>query len=154
MAIEIERDFTVEQPVDEVWAFLVDPERVVECLPGAELKEKVDERTYEGEMGVKLGPIGVTFSGRIHFDKLDEENHEVEMSGDAKDAKGSGSVKMRMHSTLTPLDDGGTRVEVEQSVNLSGRLASFGRGGIVQNVADYMFGRFTDCVKKTLADGR
>lgn len=151
MAIEIQRDFTVEQPVDEVWAFLVDPERVVECLPGAELKEKVDERTYEGEMGVKLGPIGVTFSGRIHFDTLDEENHVVEMSGDAKDEKGSGSVKMRMHSELTPQEDGGTRVEVEQSVNLSGRLASFGRGGIVQNVADYMFGRFTDCVKKTLA---
>ena len=152
MAIEIQRDFTVEQPVDEVWAFLVDPERVVECLPGAELKGRVDERTYEGEMGVKLGPIGVTFSGRIHFDTLDEASHEVEMSGSAKDEKGSGSVKMRMHSRLTPQDGGGTRVEVEQSVNLSGRLASFGRGGIVQNVADYMFGRFTDCVKKKLSE--
>lgn len=153
MAITIEKAFDVEQPVEEVWAFLVDPERVVECLPGAEVEERVDDRTYRGTMGVKLGPISVTFRGTIHFDRLDEELHEVEMSGDAKDAKGSGSVKMEMHSRLTSRDGGGTHVEVSQSVNLSGKIASFGRGGIVKNVADFMFGRFTKCVQKRLAGG-
>lgn len=153
MAVEIEKTFDVEQEPREVWAFLVDPERVVECLPGAEVKEKVDDRTYEGEMGIRLGPVGVTFRGTIHFDRLDEEALEVEMSGEAKDARGSGGVKMRMQSRLEPLEEGGTRVEVSQSVSLSGRLASFGRGGIVQNVADMMFGRFTRCVEKQLAGG-
>lgn len=153
MAITIEKTFDVEQPPEEVWAFLVDPERVVDCLPGARLLEEVDERTYRGEMGMKLGPIGVTFSGTIRFDRLDEEAREVEMSGEGEDEKGSGSVKMHMESRLEPLDEGGTRVSVSQSINLSGRLASFGRGGIVQNVADFMFGRFTSCVTKKLAEG-
>jgi len=153
MAITIEKTFDVEQPPEEVWAFLIDPERVVDCLPGAKVLEEVDERTYRGEMAMKLGPIGVTFTGTMRFDRLDEEAREVEMSGQGKDEKGSGSVKMHMESRLEPLDGGGTRVSVQQSVSLSGRLASFGRGGIVQNVADFMFGRFTSCVTKKLAGG-
>lgn len=72
------------------------------------------------------------------------------MHGEGKDARGSGSVKMEMHSKLTALEGGGTHVDVSQTVNLAGRLASFGRGGIIQNVADFMFGRFTDCVKGKL----
>lgn len=152
MAIEIEKEFEVEQPPEEVWDFLVDPERVVECLPGAKLVRVVDERTYEGEMGVKLGPIGVTFHGTTHFETLDRENLTVEMTGEGKDKRGSGSVRMSMRSKLTPRDGGGTHVFVTQSVSLSGKIASFGRGGVIKGVADFMFGRFTSCVQKKLAE--
>ncbi len=150
MAIEIQKSFEINRPVEEVWAFLTTPERVVECLPAAKLTERVDDRNFRGEMGLRLGPIGVTFQGTIHYDSLDVENHEVSMHGEGKDARGSGSVKMQMHSSLTSLEGGGTHVDVSQSVSLAGRLASFGRGGIIQNVADFMFGRFTDCMTQKL----
>ncbi|UCG74787.1 MAG: SRPBCC family protein [Gemmatimonadota bacterium] len=150
MAIEIQKSFEINRPVEDVWEFLTTPERVVECLPAAQLTERVDDRNFRGEMGVRLGPIGVTFQGTIQFVTLDVENHEVTMHGEGKDARGSGSVKMEMHSKLTALEGGGTHVDVSQTVNLAGRLASFGRGGIIQNVADFMFGRFTDCVKGKL----
>lgn len=153
MAIEIAKEFEVDQSPEEVWDFLVDPHRVVECLPGAKIVEQVDERTYEGEMGLELGPMGVTFRGRIHFDRMDEEDLEVEMSGSGEDAKGTGGVSMSMQSRLERREDGGTRVAVRQNVDLSGRLASFGRGGIVKSVADMMFGRFTRCVAEKLAGG-
>lgn len=150
MAIEIQKSFEINRPVEEVWEFLITPERVVECLPAAKLTERVDDRNFRGEMGLRLGPIGVTFQGTIHYDNLDVENHEVSMHGEGKDARGSGSVKMQMHSSLMSLEGGGTHVDVSQSVSLAGRLASFGRGGIIQNVADFMFGRFTDCMKGKL----
>ena len=150
MAIEIQKSFEINRPVEEVWAFLTTPERVVECLPAAKLTERVDDHNFRGEMGLRLGPIGVTFQGTIHYDSLDVENHEVSMHGEGKDARGSGSVKMQMHSSLTSLEGGGTHVDVSQSVSLAGRLASFGRGGIIQNVADFMFGRFTDCMTQKL----
>lgn len=153
MAIEIDKEFEVDQSPEEVWDFLVTPERVVECLPGAKIVKAIDERTYEGEMGVKLGPIGATFHGTIHFDELDQENLRVRMSGQGKDRKGTGSVRMTMNSSLEPRDGGGTRVSVSQTVNLSGKLASFGRGGVIQSVADFMFGRFTSCVAKKLGEG-
>lgn len=154
MAIQIDKQFEVDQSPEKVWDFLVTPERVIECLPGAEIVKQVDEQTYEGEIGVKLGPIGATFEGTIHFDELDEESLRVQMSGQGKDKRGTGSVKMSMRSVLEPRDDGGTRVSVSQTVNLSGKLASFGRGGVIQSVADFLFGRFTSCVQKKLASGR
>lgn len=153
MAITIQKAFEVDKAPEDVWNFLVDPYRVVECLPGAKLVRAIDDQTYEGEIGVRLGPIGASFLGTIHFDQLDEENLEVAISGEGKDRRGTGSVRMSMHSRLTRRDGGGTLVSVSQTVNLAGRLASFGRGGVIQGVADLMFGRFTDCVKTKLENG-
>jgi carbon monoxide dehydrogenase subunit G len=136
--IEIEKEFDVPQPLGEVWDFLVDPERIVTCLPGATLVEAIDENA--------------SFLGVIHFEELDPERHHVVMTGEGKDQRGTGSVRMQMTSTLSRNHDGGTHVWVAQSVSLTGRLASFGRGGVIQSVADFMFGRFTTCVQKKLAE--
>ncbi|MDX1577982.1 MAG: SRPBCC family protein [Gemmatimonadota bacterium] len=152
MAIEIEKTFEVPQAVDDVWAFLTDPESIVQCLPGARLVEEVDERTVRGEIGMKLGPIGTMFKGVIHFEELDASRHYVVMRGEGKDDRGTGSVRMKMTSELSQTDDGGTHVWVSQTVSLTGKLASFGRGGVIQGVADLVFGRFTSCVQTKLAE--
>ncbi|WP_419161179.1 SRPBCC family protein [Candidatus Palauibacter sp.] len=152
MAIEIENSFEVPQPVDEVWNFLTDPERIVECLPGARLIEAVDEHTFRGEIGLKLGPIGTRFMGQIRFDELDAERHHMVLTGEGRDRRGSGNVRMTMKSSLRQGGNGGTRIWVSQSVALTGRLASFGRGGVIQSVANVMFGRFTGCVRQKLAE--
>lgn len=151
MSIRIEQNFQVDQPSDQVWDFLVDPERVVDCLPGAKLIEVIDDRTFKGEIGVRLGPIGVSFVGTIHFDELDRDAGRVIMSGEGKDRRGTGAVRMRMESILSPSSDGGTAVAVSQEIELTGRLASFGRGSVMTSVADMMFGRFTGCVQEKLA---
>lgn len=154
MAIEIEKSFDVPQSVDEVWSFLTDPERIVECLPGATLLEAVDERTYRGEIGLKLGPIGTRFLGEIRFDELDAGRHHMKMTGEGRDRRGSGNVRMTMLSRLQSVEEegvGGTRIWVSQSIALTGRLASFGRGGVIQSVSNVMFNRFTGCVREKLA---
>lgn len=153
MPIEIEKTFDVPQPVEEVWAFLTDPSCIVECLPGAKLVGAIDDRTFKGEIGMKLGPIGTMFKGTIIFEELDSDRHHVVMVGEGKDDLGTGNVKMTMTSNLTEKDDGGTHVWVSQSVSLAGRLASFGRGGVIQSVADLVFDRFTGCVQKKIAEG-
>jgi len=154
MAIEIEKSFDVPQTVDEVWSFLTDPERIVECLPGATLLEAVDERTYRGEIGLKLGPIGTRFLGEIRFDELDARRHHMKMTGEGRDRRGSGNVRMTMLSHLQSVEEEGvegTRIWVSQSIALTGRLASFGRGGVIQSVSNVMFNRFTGCVREKLA---
>jgi carbon monoxide dehydrogenase subunit G len=152
MAIHIEKEFDVPQPVEEVWDFLTDPECIVSCLPGATLLDAIDDRTFRGEIGMKLGPIGTVFKGVIRFDELDPSDHHVVMTGEGRDDKGIGSVKMTMTSNLRPGAEGGTHVWVSQTVSLAGRLASFGRGGVIQSVADVVFGRFTGCVKQKIAE--
>lgn len=102
---------------------------------------------------MKLGPIGVLFKGEIRFDELDAERHHVVMTGEGKDDRGTGHVRMTMTSQLEQNEDGGTRVWVSQRVSLTGKLASFGRGGVIQAVADIVFGRFTGCLQEKLAEG-
>jgi len=152
MAIQIEKEFDVPASVDDVWNFLTDPARIVACLPGATLLDAIDERTFRGQIGMKLGPVGMMFDGTIRFDELDEEDHHVVMIGEGHDERGVGTVRMTMTSNLEAGEDGGTRVWVSQTVHLAGRLASFGRGGVIQSVADVVFGRFTGCVKAKLAE--
>ncbi|SVD33643.1 uncharacterized protein METZ01_LOCUS386497 [marine metagenome] len=150
MPIEIEKTFKVPRPIAEVWDFLTDPECIVQCLPGARLITAIDDRTFRGEVSMKLGPIGTLFQGVIHFDELDADRYYVVISGEAQDDRGTGHVKVIMISKLTELDEGGTHVSVSQTVSLMGKLSSFGRGGVIQSVADFVFGRFVDCVQGKL----
>ena len=39
MAIEMKESFQVAAPIDRVWDFMMNPETVVGCMPGAALKE-------------------------------------------------------------------------------------------------------------------
>lgn len=151
MSVEIERQFDVSASPEEVWRFLVDPHRVVECLPGAEIRRRIDDRSWEGEMGVELGPVGVTFQGTIRFERIDEEAREVTLSGSGESASGAGRVRMEMQGRVDRLEEGGTRILLRQELDLGGRISFFARGGVIRGVADVMIGRFTRCVEQRLA---
>lgn len=56
MAFKIEERFEVQAPVERTWKYLIDPARVVQCLPGAELLESKDEHRFLGAIKVKVGP--------------------------------------------------------------------------------------------------
>ena len=61
----IEDSFTVHTPIDRLWAFIQDVERIAPCMPGAELTEVVDDRTWKGKVHVKFGPVQMAFSGTV-----------------------------------------------------------------------------------------
>lgn len=150
MAIRIEKSFTVEAPPERVWAFLVDPERVASCLPGAAITGKVDEDTYAGTMKVKLGPVSASYRGRLRFDRLDRESWTAELSGGGEETKGKGGARMTMTSRLEETA-AGTEVSVVSDVEVTGILAQFGRG-MIQNVSDRMFETFTSRMRDQLED--
>lgn len=152
MAIRIEESFQVDAPVEEVWSFLIEPERVVKCLPGASLAGSTGERSYEGTVKVKVGPVTATYKGTVEFTEVDEESHRVTVVGEGMEKAGGGQAKMTMVSTVTALPDGGSEVRVEQDVEVVGKLAQFGRG-MVQEVGKQLFSQFTDCARKRLEEG-
>ncbi len=65
MAIEIQETFQVQAPIDAVWRFVLDPHKIAACMPGTELEEVVDDRTFLGSIKVKLGAITTSYKG--HF---------------------------------------------------------------------------------------
>ena len=139
--MRIEERFTVDAPIGDVWAFLTDPERVAAALPGAEIRERIDENTYQGGMAVKVGPVAAAYTGTVSFELHEEERLAVvQARGQGK--AGMGTANMTMTSRLSALPGGETEVTVDADLRITGILAQLGRG-MIQIVSRNMFETFT-----------
>lgn len=149
MAFKIEERFEVKAPVERVWKYLIDPQRVVHCLPGAELLEVRDDQSFLGAIKVKVGPLSMSYKGQGKFTEVNEETHQVRMVGDAREVGGSGSTKVSMLSTVSPLESGGCEIVVSADIDLVGKIVQFGRG-MIEEVSRQMFRQFSTCVRQQL----
>ena len=131
------------------WAFLTDPRRVAQCLPGAAVTEQIDERTHAGTITMKVGPITAAFKGTMRFERLDAAARTAEIVGSGQDVRGKGGANMRMTSRLVERAPGETEVTITSDVNIIGSLAQFGRG-IIQDIADQVFEKFVGAVREQL----
>lgn len=141
-SLSIEERFTLDAPPSVVWSFLTDPDRVVSCLPGAELTGQEDERTYEGSVKVSAGPVTVVYRGTAVFEEIDDERRYVRIVGRGRERSGSGNVSMTMESRVEGDDEGGSAVSVTANVRVTGKIVRFGRG-MIQSVSAEMFSDFT-----------
>ena len=142
MAVRIEKSFGAKQPIATVWAMLSDPRKVVSCVPGAQITETIDDRNFKGSIRVKVGPSVTEFKGEVHIDRLDDQAHEIEMTGKGQDIHGKGGASMTMTGSLTALPDSGTQVRAVSEVTVVGILAQFG-ARMMNDVADVLFKEFT-----------
>jgi carbon monoxide dehydrogenase subunit G len=147
MAFRIEDKFFVNAPIDRVWNFLIDPRQVVQCLPGVKLTEIKDDRTFEGAMTVKIGPVSMTFAGQVQITEMDEAQRRVRMAGEGKE--GGGWVKGSMFSQLVPVTSGGTEVQVQTELDIAGKALQFGKG-LIQPIMKQQFQKFAESVKTIL----
>ena len=141
MAIKIEKTFQVKEPIDRVWNFLSDPRKVASCVPGAQITEAVDERTYKGSIKVQVGPSVTDYKGQVHIERLDPQSHEIELVGKGQDVRGKGSASMKMTGRLRALPDGSTEVVGISEVNVVGVLAQLG-ARVINEVSNKMFEEF------------
>ena len=151
MGFKIEERFEVQAPVERVWQYLIDPKRVVQCLPGAELIEQKDDGSFTGAIKVKVGPLSMSYKGQGNFTEKNEETRQVRMVGNAREVGGSGSTKVSMLITIAPVANGGSEILVNADIDLVGKIVQFGRG-MVEEVSRQMFRQFSTCVKSQLED--
>jgi carbon monoxide dehydrogenase subunit G len=149
--MKIEQNVEVDAPLDRVWALVKDVPRIAPCMPGAELTSVVDERTYEGTVRVKLGPINMSYKGKAVMDELDESSHTAKLTASGKDVRGGGTARAGVVMQLERISDATTAMAVTADVQLTGKVASFGRGAI-QDVSNKLFGQFAQCLRETLEE--
>jgi carbon monoxide dehydrogenase subunit G len=152
--MKLEQSFEVQAPIAAVWAALTDVERVAPCLPGAEITEVGEDGTYNGTFSVKLGPATAAYRGTLKIEEVDEAQHRVVMRANGTDKRGQGGAKALMTSTVRQRDDGGTQVDVDTDFSITGRLASFSRGGMIQDISNRLLREFASCLQATLATER
>jgi uncharacterized protein len=152
MGIPIEKRFVVAAPAAAVWEFLTDPAKVASCLPGAAITGKEDDSTWVGTMTVKVGPVTASYRGKLRFERLDAAAREAEIAASGQETRGKGGADMRMKSRVVERGPRETEVTVASDVNVVGVLAQFGRG-MIQDVSDQMFRKFTEAMRRQLEEG-
>jgi len=154
IVVEIKNNFEVPLPPNEAWSLLMDIPRIVPCMPGAELVEMVDDRTFKGNVAVKLGPVALVFKGTAQFEERDDHAHTARAIARGTDSKGRGGANATVTFNLTPSGTG-SHVNVVTDVALSGSVAQYGRGtGIIQSVATQLVNQFAASLRNMLAQGQ
>ena len=147
--MKLEQSFEVRAPVERVWETLIDIERVAPCLPGAEVTESDDEGTYRGTFSMRLGPTTAAYRGELNLAEVDDQACRVVMRASGQDKRGQGSAKATIVSTMEGEGEL-TRVDVDTDFTITGRLARFGRGGMIQDISNRLLKDFADCLQQRI----
>jgi uncharacterized protein len=149
--MEFDNSFEVPLPPAQAWPVLMNIQGIAPCMPGAQLTEVVDDKTYKGNIAVRLGPVALTFAGLVKFEEIDNVNHTARVKAQGSDAKGRGSAQAAATFRLEP-SAAGSKVLVHTDLTLSGAVAQYGRGvGMIQATASALMTQFANNLKKQLA---
>src|SRR5688500_8902875 len=148
--MKLEQSFEVKAPIDQVWAALIDLEKVAPCLPGASITGHDDDGTYHGTFQVKLGPTTANYRGTIKIESADAGTHTATLAARGSDKRGQGGASATIVNVLHEVE-GGTRVDAETDFTITGRLASFGRGGMMKDISNRLLRDFATCLQQRLA---
>ena len=148
--MKFENAFAVAAPIDEVYAALLDVERVAPCVPGAQVLERTGEDAYNVGIKVKVGPMSMTYRGSVEIIDRDAEAHRAVMSAKAKETRGQGTADAQVQMQLMP-DDGATLATINADVQLSGKAAAMGQG-IINDVSARIVETFSQNLAAMLAE--
>jgi len=149
MKAKVDKSFEVNHPVAVVWEYLKDPSKIVSCVPGAELTEKIDDQNYKGKVSLKFGPVSAKYNGQINIEKEDADNYELFLKGKGTDARGKGGANMELTGKLDDRGDNITGVNYSMVISVTGMLAQFGSRLIV-DVTDHLTNQFIENFKAKL----
>ncbi|HEX5587369.1 MAG TPA: SRPBCC family protein [Acidimicrobiia bacterium] len=148
--MKIEDEFRVAVPVEVAWGVLLDVERIAPCMPGAQLQE-VEGDEYRGIVKVKVGPITAQYKGAARIVEADEAGRRVVINAEGRDTRGQGNASANVTATLVAEGDG-TLVKIDTDLNVTGKVAQFGRG-VMADVSSKLLGQFATCLQAmVLAD--
>lgn len=133
---------------EQVAAFFLDIDRMVQCIPGVDGVQGKGPDEYEGTMAVGVGPIRAAFAGTVTLDRTHVPEKFV-AHGRGKD-RATGSSAVIEFSALLSEIEGDTEVDVTADVTVRGRLGRFGTG-VMQATATELVRDFTACANASLA---
>ena len=105
MAIEMKESFQVAAPIDRVWDFMMNPETVVACMPGAALKEICNEKKFIGTVKLKIGAVSAQYQGTITYAEADKSAYRMKLLAEGNE-RGGGTVTGTIGCHLVALPDG------------------------------------------------
>lgn len=138
----IDNEFSIPAPIDQVWKYMNDYQRVARCMPGAEIQSATDKQV-KGRVKVSMGPLKLAFGGVIDIMEKNESAHRVVMKATGAEEKGKGQASATVTSTMISAG-GGTTVKLSQDLQMTGAIAQYGRG-MMADVIGALMKQFAAC---------
>jgi carbon monoxide dehydrogenase subunit G len=130
---------------------LLNVERIAQCVPGGELLEKIDERSFKGRVSVKLGPMFLVFEGIAKFIEVQDAVQCARIQAQGSDKKGRGAAQAQVTVQLQPREPA-TVVNIATDLRLSGAVAQIGRAsGLIEAVSRQLVEEFADNLNRQIA---
>src|SRR5581483_8037700 len=148
--MKLEQSFEVDAPLARVWQALIDVEQVAPCLPGAAVTGRNDDGTYNGTFTIKIGPTTASYTGKLEMQDVDDQARTATLRAQGTDKRGQGGANATIVSKVAEAD-GKTRVEVLTDYHITGRLARFGRGGMIEDISEKLLKQFAGSLQQSLA---
>jgi uncharacterized protein len=149
--MKFENAFVVQAPIDEVYAALLDVERVAPCMPGAEVVEKTADDAYKVAIKVKVGPMSMTYKGDVQIVERDDAAKTATLRAKAKESRGQGTADADVTMVLSG-ENGRTTAKITTEVDLSGKVATMG-AGVLQDVSGRLVKTFATNLATMLEGG-
>ena len=146
MSLDFTGTQTLPIPREEVWAYLLNVNRVASCAPGFESLEELDNERWKAVVGAAIGPVKARFTMDVTRSGMEEpERMVVKGRGHAPGSTVEVSGDMRL-SAPTP---DSTRMEWTATLDVSGALAKAGVY-LIKGTVEKLTGQFFDCLKKSM----
>ncbi len=146
MKIKVGGDFTVKKKPQEVYDFLVDPNRFCPLLPDYQSMEVIDEKNFLVKLSVGISHIRGTAAVKMALAEAERPTRAVyEGKGDVP----GGSASLRAGFDLQAAPGGGTKVIWMGHSNVVGRIASLA-GGMLEPLAKRNVQKLIDGLQKAL----
>ncbi|SHM56704.1 hypothetical protein SAMN05443432_10978 [Roseovarius litoreus] len=130
-----------------VWAALLNPDVLKECVSGAEEVTGNPQDGYEATVTQKVGPVKATFKGAVTVSNM-VEHESLTLTGEGKGgaagfAKGGADVRLEEVPE-------GTKLIYDVEAKVGGKLAQLGSrivDGFAKKMADKFFERLTEVIE-------
>ena len=146
--MQLENSFQVSAHPDQVFEYLLDINKVVGCVPGAELSEVVDQSTFKGKVKVKVGPITVAYSGTARISERNDAERLATLTAEGRETTGPGSARATAQMHVQTAGEG-SLVRITTEYHVAGRVAQFGRG-VMEDVSKRLVNDMARCIQANL----
>ncbi len=130
----------IKAPREVVFAAILDPEVLKDCIPGASSVEGNATDGYEAVVTQKVGPVKATFKGAVQMSEI-VENEKITITGEGKGGA-AGFAKGGAVVTLEELGPELTQLSYDVEAKVGGKLAQLGSriiDGFAKKMADQFF---------------
>ena len=143
----------IASPRQKLWDFLMQIDKVGECIPGCDSVRKVDEDAYETTMRVTVGPIKLRFEALLQVVERDVANWAATMRADGTERGVGGTVHALFTMSLVERGEQETELVVNTDAKILGKLGEFGQP-VMKKKAAAITQEFAQALGARLAEQR